>query len=360
MSIKTIASQNPTVKRPFRIEDLEFIWQALNDTLGSDDRIRVISGFDFEDGDPDNPFTKGVLAYNGQLYYYSGEAPDAFDQHSNFYVRTEVDDTRTFADGTTQAFSYRNIVTGNASGGTLVGIGNILRAAKQGFINMITSDKIASNAITTTHIANGAVTSTKLATDSVTSDKIADGAVVADRIADLTITTAKLATGAVTNPKIDDGSVTATKLADASVQTSKLATGAVNTSKLSYEVQRGVQIPVTAIIQKTGSALTLLGSEGQNVSMIGSLTLDSDWSTSGSGSNAYSCTISFSVSASDRYAVPCSGFTSVIGSDGRRFSNISNMAQRNNFTLTVTYLGTSVPGGTDSMLIQVGFLVNAI
>lgn len=121
--IKTINGILPTVKRPYRLQDLQDAWQGMNTALasGTTDKPRVISGFE-QIGT--THWSTGVIAFNGQLYAYSDTQPIAIGA-TIYAKRVPSGDLRIFADLTEQTFSFDNIITTDANGSTLIGVASI-------------------------------------------------------------------------------------------------------------------------------------------------------------------------------------------------------------------------------------------
>lgn len=215
--IKTINPANPGLKRPFRLSDLQNVWDGLTEALASETRnstttIKIVSGLHMLGG----ILTPGVIAYKGKLYYYEGATSDngGFSEGNDMYVATVDDDDRTLSTGFVQPFYLNNVIRNSrVNSGAICILTNVTEAALSQFRyipyvnggaivdNTIDREKLASGSVTTDKIANGAVTTEKLGSAAVTTDKIDNAAVTADEIAN----------GAVGNAQIADGSVTPVK-----------------------------------------------------------------------------------------------------------------------------------------------------
>ena len=111
--IKTINPANPGPKRPFRLSDLQNVWDGLtealaSETINSDTPIKIVSGLHIFGG----ILTPGVIAYKGKLYYYEGATSDSggFSEGNDMYVATIDDDDRTLSTGLVQPFYINNVI----------------------------------------------------------------------------------------------------------------------------------------------------------------------------------------------------------------------------------------------------------
>lgn len=120
--IRTVNSVLPGVKRPFRLQDVQFIYDSLNSALagGVGATPRVLSGFDLKD---DGNLSAGVIAFNGKLYYHPDTDGYRIPLGGTVYAGDvpSEDDMRPFKDGTVQPMYYYNILTTTATGNVLVG-----------------------------------------------------------------------------------------------------------------------------------------------------------------------------------------------------------------------------------------------
>lgn len=104
----------PAVKRPFRLSDLQNIWEALTSLFapqGSASPTRIVSGFSriFNEANLRTEYTSGVVSYNGQLYLYDPAAGLGTILPTSAVVFAEVAsaDTRTLANGDQIDFSTK-------------------------------------------------------------------------------------------------------------------------------------------------------------------------------------------------------------------------------------------------------------
>ena len=205
--IKTINPANPGLKRPFRLSDLQNVWDGLtealaSETLNSATPIKIVSGLHVIGG----ILTPGVIAYKGKLFYYEGATSDngGFSEGDDMYVATIDDDDRTLSTGLVQPFYINNVIRNSrVNSGAIRILTNVTETALSLFryIPYVNGGAIVNNTITREKLVNGSVTTDKIAGEAVTTDKIAGEAVTTDKIAD----------GAVGNAKIADGSVTPVK-----------------------------------------------------------------------------------------------------------------------------------------------------
>lgn len=205
--IKTINPANPGLKRPFRLSDLQNVWDGLTEALASETinsatPIKIVSGLHIFGG----MLTPGVIAYRGKLYYYEGATSDngGFSEGNDMYVATIGDDDRTLSTGLVQPFYINNVIRNSRTNSSAIRIlTNVTETTLSLFryIPYVNGDAIVNNTITGEKLVNESVTTDKLESAAVTTDKIADAAVTADEIAN----------GAVGNAQIADGSVTPVK-----------------------------------------------------------------------------------------------------------------------------------------------------
>lgn len=215
--IKTINPANPGLKRPFRLSDLQNVWDGLtealaSETLYSDTTIKIVSGLHVTGGE----LTPGVIAYKGKLYYYEGKTDDngGFSEGDDMYVATIDDDDRTLSTGFVQPFYINNVIRNSrVNSGAMRIITNVTETALSLFryIPYVNGVAIVNNTITREKLVSGSVTTGKIACGAVTTEKLESAAVITDKIADAAVTTDKIANGAVGNVQIADGSVTPIK-----------------------------------------------------------------------------------------------------------------------------------------------------
>lgn len=215
--IKTINPANPGLKRPFRLSDLQNVWDGLTEALASETinsatPIKIVSGLHIFGG----ILTPGVIAYRGKLYYYEGATSDngGFSEGNDMYVATIDDDDRTLSTGLVQPFYINNVIRNSRVNSSAIRIlTNVTETVLSLFryIPYVNGGAIVNNTITREKLVNGSVTKDKIAGAAVTTDKIESEAVTADKIADAAVTTDKIANGAVGNVQIADGSVTPVK-----------------------------------------------------------------------------------------------------------------------------------------------------
>lgn len=215
--IKTINPANPGLKRPFRLSDLQNVWDGLTEalaleTLNSFTPIKIVSGLHILGG----ILTPGVIAYRGKLYYYEGVTSDngGFSEGDDMYVATIDDDDRTLSTGLVQPFYINNVIRNSrVNGGAVRILTNVTETALSPFryIPYVDGGAIVNNTINREKLVTGSVTMDKIADAAVTTDKIESAAVTTDKIAEAAVTTDAIANGAVGNAQIADGSVTPVK-----------------------------------------------------------------------------------------------------------------------------------------------------
>lgn len=215
--IKTINPANPGLKRPFRLSDLQNVWDGLTDalaseTLNSSTPIKIISGLHISGG----VLTPGVIAYRGKLYYYEGVTGDngGFSEGDDMYVATIDDDDRTLSTGLVQPFYINNVIRNSrVNSGAMRILANVTETVLSLFryIPYVNGGAIVNNTITMEKLVNGSVTTDKIVGGAVTTDKLEFEAVTTGKIAEAAVTTDKIANGAVGNVQIADGSVTPVK-----------------------------------------------------------------------------------------------------------------------------------------------------
>lgn len=215
--IKTINPANPGLKRPFRLSDLQNVWDGLtealaSETLNSATPIKIVSGLHIMGGE----LSSGVIAYNGKLYYYEGETSDSggFSDGDDMYVATIDDDDRTLSTGLVQPFYLNNVIRNSkVNSGAIRILTNVTEAVLSMFryIPYVNGGAIVNNTITREKLVSGSVTTDKIAGEAVTTDKLESAAVTTDKIAGAAVTAAEIANGAVGNAQIADGGVTPIK-----------------------------------------------------------------------------------------------------------------------------------------------------
>lgn len=178
--IKTINPANPGLRRPFRLSDLQNVWDGLtealaSETLNGDTPIKIVSGLHIIGG----KLYPGVIAYKGKLYYYEGETSDngGFSEGDDMYVATIDDDDRTLSTGLVQPFYINNVIRkSKVNSGAIRIIAKVTETVLSQFryIPHVNSVAIGNNAITTDKIAEGAVLNAKIADGSVTPIKCDD------------------------------------------------------------------------------------------------------------------------------------------------------------------------------------------
>lgn len=211
--IKTINSANPGLKRPFRLSDLQNVWDGLtealaSETLNSATPIKIVSGLHVIRGE----LSPGVIAYNGKLYYYEGETDDngGFSEGNDMYVATIDGGDRTLSTGLVQPFDFNNVIRNSkVNDGAVLIISNVTE-------NTLSQYRYVPN-VNGSAIENGTINTEKLVNMSVTTDKIDNAAVTMDKIANQAVGNSQIAEGCIDEDKLDIACVTTEKIADSSV-----------------------------------------------------------------------------------------------------------------------------------------------
>lgn len=215
--IKTINPANPGLKRPFRLSDLQNVWDGLTEALASETvnsatPIKIVSGLHMLGG----ILSPGVIAYKGKLYYYEGATSDngGFSEGNDMYVATIDDDDRTLSTGLVQPFYINNVIRNSrVNSGAMRILANVTETLLSLFryIPYVNGGAIVNNTITREKLVSGSVTTDKIVGGAVTTDKLESAAVTTDKIANAAVTADEIANGAVGNAQIADGSVTPIK-----------------------------------------------------------------------------------------------------------------------------------------------------
>lgn len=195
--IKTINSANPGLKRPFRLSDLQNVWDGLtealaSETLNSATPIKIVSGLHVIGGE----LSPGVIAYKGKLYYYEGGTDDngGFSEGNDMYVATIDGGDRALSTGLVQPFDFNNVIRNSkVNDGAVLIISNVTE-------NTLSQYRYVPN-VNGGDIENGTINTEKLVNMSVTTDKIDDAAVTMDKIADQAVGESQIADGSVTPVK---------------------------------------------------------------------------------------------------------------------------------------------------------------
>lgn len=179
MAIRTLNPVVPNVKRPFRIEDLQEIWDGLNNAVASDSinevgrpTLIVVSGFvpDLQSG----VLYAGVLAYGGKLYHYDPEY-SALCFGDTFYLETQSGDTRIFEDGLSRPFYLDNRVVAepDVTSPDAINLG-VITAER---LRNASATRIGDNTIVSSMLADNSVAERNLQDESVTNRAVADNAI---------------------------------------------------------------------------------------------------------------------------------------------------------------------------------------
>lgn len=180
MAIRTLNPVVPNVKRPFRIEDLQEIWDGLNNAVASDSineqgqpTLIVVSGFasDLQSG----VLYAGVVAYGGKLYYYNPEY-SALSFGDTFYLETiQSEDTRIFEDGLSRPFYLDNrvVAESDVTSPDAINLG-VITAER---LRNASATRIGDNTIVSSMLADNSVAERNLQNESVTNRTVAENAI---------------------------------------------------------------------------------------------------------------------------------------------------------------------------------------
>ena len=202
--IKTINSANPGLKRPFRLSDLQNVWDGLtealaSETLNSATPIKIVSGLHVIRGE----LSPGVIAYNGKLYYYEGETADngGFSEGDDMYVATIDGGERTLSTGLVQPFDFNNVIRNSkVNDGAVPIIPNVMEStlSKYRYVPNVNGSVIEDGTINTEKLVDRSVTTDKIANQAVGSSQIAAGCIDKNKLGTACVTTEKLAGDSVT------------------------------------------------------------------------------------------------------------------------------------------------------------------
>lgn len=157
MSFLQINNANPSEKRPFRLSDIQDIWNGIKSLFKaiSGEQFRIISGFDLVSG----TYTSGTVWYNGELYEYDSSAYPITPSTTRVSFTRISQDDRTLEGGSIQPFSYKYVCGGDTLSGS---------TTFTYFVANIEKYK--------SFLGDGSVTTAKLADKSVSYAKLAQNA----------------------------------------------------------------------------------------------------------------------------------------------------------------------------------------
>lgn len=108
--LKQINSANPGTRRPFRVSDLQELWDGLN-VLHCEDfsGTRILFGFNVKN---DNNLSAGIAVKDGKMYYHPDVTGYRIAVDSEVFGNL-IDgvDERVFSDNTTQDFSFNAVAS---------------------------------------------------------------------------------------------------------------------------------------------------------------------------------------------------------------------------------------------------------
>lgn len=157
----TLNSENPALKRPLRVSDLQNIYDAIKAVVPQSSLTpKILWGMSLDD---DGFIQAGAVSFKGEVYTWDPVAQNDQLQIGDAIYAAKItsDDVRTMEGGTQQEFSYKNILTSKASGEQLSGNVSLedITEWQMPYIPAlgITNDMIAPNTITNSEIAHGTI-----------------------------------------------------------------------------------------------------------------------------------------------------------------------------------------------------------
>lgn len=162
MSFLQINNANPSEKRPFRLSDIQDIWNGIKSLFKaiSGQQFRIISGFDLVTVNGLEQYSAGVVWYNGNLYEYDPALYGRLTPYDDVFFSKVAIDNRTWEGGAIQPFAYKYVC------GTNVVTDDVNR-------ELVTANTFARHVETyKSFLGNGSVSTSKLADQSVTVAKI--------------------------------------------------------------------------------------------------------------------------------------------------------------------------------------------
>lgn len=157
----TLNSANPALKRPLRVSDLQNIYDAIKAVVPQSDLTpKILWGMSPDD---DGFIQAGAVSFKGEVYTWDPVAQGDQLQIGDAIYAAKIasGDIRTMEGGTQQEFSYKNILTSEASGEQLSGNVSLedITEWQMPYIPAlgITNDMIAPNTITNSEIAHGTI-----------------------------------------------------------------------------------------------------------------------------------------------------------------------------------------------------------
>lgn len=157
MSFLQINNANPSEKRPFRLSDIQDIWDGIKSLFKavSGQQFRIISGFELVSG----KYTSGTVWYNGELYEYDSNAYPITPSTTRVGFERIAQDDRVLEGGNSQPFSYKYVCGGDSLSAS---------STFSYFVRDIEKYK--------SYLGDGSVTMEKLADKSVSYGKLAQNA----------------------------------------------------------------------------------------------------------------------------------------------------------------------------------------
>ena len=159
MSFLQINNASPSEKRPFRLSDIQDIWDGIMSLFKpiKGESFRIISGFNIEG----TTYSAGAVYHEGKIYEYDGSKPITTATSTTYFAKIAVD-TRQFEGGDSRPFAYKYVCGGSSF------------ASDSGYVAQVASTVFRANIPKyKSYLGIGSVTTDKIADASITRDKLA-------------------------------------------------------------------------------------------------------------------------------------------------------------------------------------------
>lgn len=158
MSFLQINNANPSEKRPFRLSDIQDIWDGITSLFKpiKGGLFRIISGFNLEGG----TYSAGAVYYDGNIYEYDRSKPITSSTSATYFAKIAVD-ARQFEGSTSHPFAYKYVCGGSSF------------ASESGYVSQVSDTNFRINIPKyKSYLGTGSVTTEKLADGSITTNKL--------------------------------------------------------------------------------------------------------------------------------------------------------------------------------------------
>lgn len=159
MSFLQINNTNPSEKRPFRLSDIQDIWDGITSLFKpiKGEQFRIISGFNIEG----TTYSAGAVYYNDKIYEYDGSKPITTSTSTTYFAKIAVD-SRQFEGGNSYPFAYKYVCGGSSF------------ASESGYVTQVSFTYFRTNIPKyKSYLGVGSVTTDKIADASITRNKLA-------------------------------------------------------------------------------------------------------------------------------------------------------------------------------------------